>query len=417
MFFLTSVPVYQVVDRPSAGGRRLDEKQFPSDRSRCSSSQNLSLALEKPDSIIPESWVEFGLPGNKIPLQDAFVRKEPEIGLPSEPIPSGPLVLIAIVTSCCDERSIAKREVVRKTWLSDRPVDVSYRFFVAQPSSAESRTLAHERLAQEARRHDDLTVLAETEHYSNLSKKTIAILRYAVHSGARFLVKTDDDVYMRLPELMRLITRSTTNKTEHHSVRTEQNSKIFLGKKSLFRPIRIETSKYFLSYDELPDEDSPTGMPMVHGGFYIISAELVRAALERADMYNLRLNTAPEDRRSYPPWWGRIKGEDVIVSALVSAGLGRSVNPNDGLSSSPTPYIGLSKTPPDPVPGMWPSGHIQHVPGYAETYEGCFENLVAKHLHENALVLMPLLHDIYKKIDTERQYGHANIKGSVSLCG
>lgn len=99
-----------------------------------------------------------------------------------------------------------ERDIARRTWLHYRPqrARVVHRFFVGvwNDASVELRR----RLEYEAAVHGDVVMLDSLDTYDRLPFKTIALMRWlAAHDGRQctvdFMLKTDDDSYVRLDRL------------------------------------------------------------------------------------------------------------------------------------------------------------------------------------------------------------------------
>jgi len=112
-----------------------------------------------------------------------------------------PLVFVGIYSA---RKNFEKRQAVRETWgrLLREQFGVRYRFFLGEGSagaSAEER-----RMRQELDEHNDLVFLPVTEGYRMNSRKGLLFLEWiAERAEAEFLLKTDDDVYLRPAPLLR----------------------------------------------------------------------------------------------------------------------------------------------------------------------------------------------------------------------
>lgn len=100
-----------------------------------------------------------------------------------------------------------ERDIARRTWLQYRPAPprrVAHRFFVGVWSDASAEL--RRRLEYEAAVHGDVVMLDSLDTYDRLPFKTIALMRWlAAHDGHQctvdFMLKTDDDSYVRLDRL------------------------------------------------------------------------------------------------------------------------------------------------------------------------------------------------------------------------
>ncbi|GAB1600411.1 beta-1,3-galactosyltransferase 5-like, partial [Argonauta hians] len=101
-----------------------------------------------------------------------------------------------------------------------------------------------------------------TDSYVNLSIKSLSYLRWVKHScrKTQFVLKTDDDVYINLPLLMKTLESIT-------------ETQFIMG--NLFkraRPIRTNGTKWFTSYAQYKGNIFPD---YVSGSAYLLSVDLV----------------------------------------------------------------------------------------------------------------------------------------------
>ncbi|CAJ1455381.1 unnamed protein product [Effrenium voratum] len=110
------------------------------------------------------------------------------------------LVFVGIYSA---RRNFEKRQAVRDTWgrvLSSW--NFRYRFFLGEASSGASSE--ERRMRREMEEHNDLVFLPVTEGYRMNSRKGLLFLEWiAQRAEAEFLLKTDDDVYLRLEPVFR----------------------------------------------------------------------------------------------------------------------------------------------------------------------------------------------------------------------
>ncbi|XP_069841541.1 beta-1,3-galactosyltransferase 4 [Dendropsophus ebraccatus] len=108
---------------------------------------------------------------------------------------SSPPFLLILVTSAPSHRD--RRDAIRQTWgsLSSATASASLTLFMlAVPKSPEERAA----LMHEAVTHRDIIQTNFTDSYRNLTLKTITGLTWALDKcrGARYVLKTDDDVFV-----------------------------------------------------------------------------------------------------------------------------------------------------------------------------------------------------------------------------
>lgn len=93
-----------------------------------------------------------------------------------------------------------QREVIRQTWLSEEKADTLHFFVIGTGSLNEDLNVS---VLAEQKKHGDLMLLSNVvDSYQALTKKLLASLVYVHYSVKfRFLMKCDDDTYVRLTEL------------------------------------------------------------------------------------------------------------------------------------------------------------------------------------------------------------------------
>ena len=109
-----------------------------------------------------------------------------------------PLVFVGVYSA---QENFGKREAVRQTWARALSTDgFDIKFFLGRP---EARLL---RLQMEMFKHKDVVLLDVQEGYKWNSVKGLLFLEWcALHVFARFVVKADDDVYLRPAPLLFLL--------------------------------------------------------------------------------------------------------------------------------------------------------------------------------------------------------------------
>lgn len=109
------------------------------------------------------------------------------------------LFLLVLITSGVAKSYMTRRNSVRETWGNEakhQAVKDWKRVFVL------GRTQAIE-IQQEASTFNDILVLNMTDNYNNLVIKVFSGLLWSVlHVNPRFILKADDDVYVRIPYLI-----------------------------------------------------------------------------------------------------------------------------------------------------------------------------------------------------------------------
>lgn len=143
-----------------------------------------------------------------------------------------------IITSLHDH--FQRREALRSTWLKytvNNTSTLRYLFILGQCLNTSLRQM----VLQENAIHGDIIEVDFVESYRNLTLKTMLGLKFAVSycDHAKFVMKTDDDVFVNVPVLMKILKydKRITNKT-------------VFGKCIRSLPIRDKLSKWYVSLRE-----------------------------------------------------------------------------------------------------------------------------------------------------------------------
>lgn len=179
---------------------------------------------------------------------------------------SPPPLLLVLVSSAPSHRD--RRDAIRQTWgsLSSATSSSSLTLFVlAVPDKAEERSaLVHEAVA-----HGDIIQANFTDSYRNLTLKTLTGLVWALQKcqGARFLLKTDDDVFINTPALSAFL------KEQHQELQ-------YLGRIHWHAPVfRDPENRHYVSHDLYAGDHFP---PYCSGTGYILSLGAAGHLLQEA---------------------------------------------------------------------------------------------------------------------------------------
>eukprot|EP01023_Acetabularia_acetabulum_P038493 TRINITY_DN3691_c0_g1_i6.p3 TRINITY_DN3691_c0_g1~~TRINITY_DN3691_c0_g1_i6.p3 ORF type:complete len:322 (-),score=52.55 TRINITY_DN3691_c0_g1_i6:1598-2527(-) len=263
-------------------------------------------------------------------------------------------LFIAVTTRCCADKALERRDAIRNTWLKTAKEMygdlVTVKFVIAQPP-LEHIAKAHNLLEKEAKQHNDIFFVPGLDSYRNLPNKTLRLLQYALSSPCDYthIMKTDDDVYIRMTNLMQLL-----HENEH-------DSKFYTGSMAGidrppgqhgFQPVRNTASKWYVSYEELPEEVSPTGVPYAEGWGYILARDGAAYVLDKVQ------GVVGGQEESWA-WWGHMPWEDVMIGAIL-----RNVS------------------------------NIQHCTGFKSAWGVCTQDTIVKHLDVDS---PNLLQDLYEQ--------------------
>ena len=197
---------------------------------------------------------------NNIPHEFHFTRASPNVCKSTKG--DNLIDLVIFIASSIKHRN--KRQSLRDSWLSASRNNTSNMRYVFILGEIDKSALHHE-LKNEAEKFNDIVIANFQDTYQNLTLKTIAgyhwINKYCAH--ARFVMKTDDDVYVNIPSLLEHL----VNKTDDYS----------FGKPSKDAPpIRDKNNKWYISFEDYPSATYPD----YYNGFgYVLSMKHVRGLL------------------------------------------------------------------------------------------------------------------------------------------
>lgn len=264
-----------------------------------------------------------------------------------EVCPSSESVRVFVgIASRASVNALAKRNAIRNSWMIDIHEKYSEfvrgEFLVSQPSSESKDDLVDiaDDLIEEYKTYGDIAIVPGPENYMALPTKTFSMMRYALSSTCEFthILKTDDDVYLRVGYLLQIIQEGLHHGTLRINARTALDSYIwkhddkdsmistpwtshmYLGKVDRnvsgvfpgFVPVRDPKNKWYLSEEAYPDELGPENIRWISGWGYLMSRDVTEHLMQRA---GLIASSSPENR---PPWWGKLPWEDVVVATLLS---------------------------------------------------------------------------------------------------
>ncbi|KAL9321020.1 hypothetical protein ACSQ67_012859 [Phaseolus vulgaris] len=167
----------------------------------------------------------------------------------------------------------AERMAVRKTWMQAAAIkssDVVVRFFVALNPRKEVNTV----LRKEAAYFGDIVILPFIDCYDLIVLKTMAVCEFGIQNvSAAYIVKVDDDTFIRVDTILKEIEAVPRNKP------------LYMGNLNLLhRPMR--NGKWAVKYEEWPEEVYP---PYANGPAYILSRDIVTFIISQHKERRLRL--------------------------------------------------------------------------------------------------------------------------------
>ncbi|MEE6528593.1 hypothetical protein FKM82_031102, partial [Ascaphus truei] len=156
-----------------------------------------------------------------------------------------------------------RRDAIRQTWGAAAPGHLTLFTLGVPVSEGEQGPLA-----QEAELHGDIIQAAFADTYRNLTLKTLASLSWATRAcpGARFLLKTDDDVFVNVPALARDLPR-----------RGDGAGPLYLGRVNWgVNPDRDPRSRHYVTREAYAGGRFP---PYCSGSGYVLSRGASRLLL------------------------------------------------------------------------------------------------------------------------------------------
>jgi len=178
---------------------------------------------------------------------------------------------------------------VRQTWGHyGQRSDVAIAFMLGSTTNAQ----LEKQLSEESIMYGDLIRGRFVDSYNNLTLKTISILEWVDNycPEARFVLKTDDDMFINVPKLISFLSK-------HNDAKRSIFGK--LAKK--WKPVRNKKSKYYVPPSQYKNALFPDFMT---GPAYVLTRDIIH------DVYNAAL------KQTY------MKLEDVFTTGIVAQSLG-----------------------------------------------------------------------------------------------
>ncbi|WOK96831.1 beta-1,3-galactosyltransferase GALT1-like [Canna indica] len=194
--------------------------------------------------------------------------------LKSTPVPNHKAVDLFIgVFSTAN--NFKQRMAVRRTWKQYEAVragSVAVRFFVG----LHKNQMVNEELWSEARAYGDIQLMPFVDYYTLITWKTLAICIYGTKIlSAKYIMKTDDDAFVRVDELLASLKRENVT----HG--------LLFGRINLeSQPERDPESKWYITPQEWPEEKYP---PWAHGPGYVVSRDIAKTVYKKYKKGRLKM--------------------------------------------------------------------------------------------------------------------------------
>lgn len=184
-----------------------------------------------------------------------------------------PLDLLVGVFSTAN--NFKRRMAVRRSWMqypAVRSGAVAVRFFVG----LHKNLLVNEELLNEAQTYGDTQLMPFVDYYSLITWKTVAICVFGTEVlSAKYVMKTDDDAFVRVDEVMASLNKINVN---HGLLYGLINSDA--------RPHRDPNSKWYISPEEWSEETYP---PWAHGPGYVVSQDIAKEVYRKHKTGDLKM--------------------------------------------------------------------------------------------------------------------------------
>ncbi|XP_065858842.1 beta-1,3-galactosyltransferase GALT1-like [Euphorbia lathyris] len=188
-------------------------------------------------------------------------------------VPHQPLDLFVGVFSSAN--NFERRMAVRRTWIQYPVVktgEVAVRFFVG----LHKNQMVNEQLGDELQTYGDIQLLPFVDYYSLITWKTIAICIFGADIvSAKYVMKTDDDAFVRVDEVLASLTKTNVTNGLLYGLMTYNS-----------QPHRNANSKWYISLEEWPQNYYP---PWAHGPGYVVSNDIAKAVYRRHKNGHLKM--------------------------------------------------------------------------------------------------------------------------------
>uniref|UniRef100_A0A182PZW5 Hexosyltransferase n=1 Tax=Anopheles farauti TaxID=69004 RepID=A0A182PZW5_9DIPT len=210
------------------------------------------------------------------------------------PAPASPPLVLVLIHSA--PANTAKRNTIRASWGQPDPRARLIFLMGAVGTSEQQRAIENE-----SRQHDDIVQGSFVDAYRNMTYKHVMALKWFVYHcpGARYVLKTDDDVFINTPVLYSALERVVP-----------QQSLLLCQLVTKLSVKRTHRSKWFVSWREYPAAYYPPHCP----GYSILYSPDVAWQLYR-------------EAQRQPFFWI----DDVHITGTVAQQVNVTITPMDGL--------------------------------------------------------------------------------------
>ncbi|XP_047322749.1 beta-1,3-galactosyltransferase GALT1 [Impatiens glandulifera] len=168
-----------------------------------------------------------------------------------------------------------RRMAVRRTWMQYAAVQsgaVAVRFFVGLHKNQR----VNEELWNEAQTYKDIQLMPFVDYYGLITWKTVAICIFGTEvAKAKFIMKTDDDAFVRVDEVLDSLKRINATQGLLYGLINSDS-----------QPHRNPDSKWYISPEEWREDTYP---PWAHGPGYVISGDIAKAIHKQYEEGKLKM--------------------------------------------------------------------------------------------------------------------------------
>ncbi|MED6180274.1 hypothetical protein PIB30_008773 [Stylosanthes scabra] len=195
--------------------------------------------------------------------------------LKSTPISTNtPLDLFIGVFSTAN--NFERRMALRRTWMQYNAIrsnrTAAVRFFVG----LHKNQIVNEQVWKEAETYGDIQLMPFVDYYSIISWKTLAICIFGTEIvSARFVMKTDDDSFVRVDQVLESLYRMNVDDGLLYGLINSDS-----------RPDRSADSKWYISREEWSEERYP---PWAHGPGYVVSHDIASMVYNKYTQGQLKM--------------------------------------------------------------------------------------------------------------------------------
>ncbi|KAI3834069.1 hypothetical protein MKX03_035865 [Papaver bracteatum] len=154
-----------------------------------------------------------------------------------------------------------RRMALRRSWMQYEVVrsgQVAVRFFVG----LHKNSIVNAELWREAQTYGDIQLMPFVDYYDLITLKTIAICLMGTKIlPAKYMMKTDDDAFVRIDEILAGLKEKPSNGLLYGLISFDSE------------PIRDRDSKWYISDEEWPHSLYP---PWAHGPGYVLSRDIAK---------------------------------------------------------------------------------------------------------------------------------------------